>query len=297
MPGITGEGILPPIHQGPNELYAIDEPSLVMVATDRLSAFDVVLPTEIPDKGKILTKLSLWWFDQLSDIVPNHVISADISEFPAPFRNHPALAGRSMWVREVRMFGAECVARNYLSGSATESYKRLGSVCGIELPAGLVEGSELPQPIFTPTTKAAPGKHDEPITYERFAEIIGDSVWAANVRRITLAILRRGNDICRERGVIIADTKVELGRNHIGKIVLADEVLTPDSSRFWLLDEWQPGKPQPSLDKQPIRDWLLKVAHWDKRPETVPEIPEHIVEETRSRYIMAYEKITGERWD
>jgi phosphoribosylaminoimidazole-succinocarboxamide synthase len=288
--------MFPPIYEGRHHsLYVVEEPALVMVASDRVSAFDVVLPTEIPDKGKILTALTLWWFGQTSDIVPNHLLSSDIRHYPEDLR-FPEWAGRSMYIRQLRMLGAECVARGNLSGSATAEYQRLGSVCGVRLPEGLVEGSDLPELIFTPTTKAPPGQHDLPLTYQQYEDIVGDPTLAAEVKRITLAILKRGREICGPRGIIAADTKVELGLNILGHLMLGDEVLTPDSSRFWLASEWRPGGTQPSLNKQQLRDWLLNEAGWDKRPETAPELPEHIVDGTRQRYIRAYEMITGEKW-
>ena len=266
-----------------------------MVASDRVSAYDVVLPTEIPEKGKILTQLSLWWIEQLSDIVANHLVTADVSHYPEPYTNYEPWRGRSMLIRRLDMVEAECVGRAYLSGSATAMYQAAGSVCGIPLPPGLKEGSRLETPIFTPTTKARPGEHDQPITFTELETLVGADE-AAEVRRITLEVLRRANEICKDQGIIIADTKLELGKNILGEIVLGDEVLTPDSSRFWDARTWQPGQVQASFDKQPLRDWLINVAHWDKRPETAPVLPDEIVDATRQRYILAYELITGEKW-
>jgi phosphoribosylaminoimidazole-succinocarboxamide synthase len=286
----------PPVFSGRyRDVYAPGEPTLVIVTSDRVSAFDVVLPTEIPDKGKILTQLSLWWFEQLSDVVANHLITADVDHYPSVFRQRDDWRGRSMLVRKLGMVQAECVGRAYLAGSATKLYQATGSVCGIVLPGGLQEGDLLPTPLFTPTTKAAVGEHDEPITFEELEAAVGENE-AAEVRHITMSVLERARAICEARGLLVADTKVELGRNVLGRIVLGDEVLTPDSSRFWLKSEWRPGQAQVSFDKQPLRDWLLHTARWDKRPETAPELPEEIVAATRNRYIMAYELITGEKW-
>lgn len=264
-----------------------------MVASDRMSAFDVILPNVIPDKGKILTQLSLWWFEQLADLIGNHLISADIADYPAPFTNRPDLAGRSMLIKRLDMVMVECVARAYLSGSGTSQYQATGAVSGVALPPGLVEGSRLPETIFTPTTKALPGEHDEPMTYGEVVDAIGADR-AAEVSRLTIDILNRASEICRPRGIILADTKVEFGIGADGRAILADEVLTPDAARFWPADRWQPGQAQPSFDKQPLRDWLA-ASGWDKKPPA-PHLPEETVQAIRSRYVTAYEMITGRSW-
>jgi phosphoribosylaminoimidazole-succinocarboxamide synthase len=266
------------------DLYA-DGPDLIMVASDRISVYDVVLPTPIPDKGAILTQLSLWWFEQLADVVPNHVISST--------RVPPQWAGRAIRCRRLDMISVECIARGYLTGLGLESYRASGSVSGIELPPGLVDGSVLPEPIFTPTTKASLGEHDEFIDFAEVARRDGGGT-AERLRELTLEIYRQGLQTARPRGVIIADTKLEFGRAPDGTLMLADEVLTPDSSRFWPAGQWQPGGPQLSLDKQFVRDWAMATG-WDKRPPP-PPIPDDVVAATRARYVQAYEQITGESW-
>lgn len=264
---------------------------VLLVASDRISAFDYVLDTPIPDKGKVLTQLSLWWFDRL-DGVENHVVSTDV---PA------AVAGRAVLVRRLEMIPVECIARAYLTGSGLAEYRRAGSVSGVPLPAGLDDGSRLPVPIFTPTTKAPIGEHDEPMTIEQVQHVVGTQV-AARIDVLARRILARGNEIASANGIIIADTKVEFGidrtrEDHTGGplIVLADEVLTPDSSRFWPADQWQPGRAQPSFDKQYVRDWLTSSASgWDRSSgEAPPPLPDEVVEATRARYVEAYERITG----
>jgi phosphoribosylaminoimidazole-succinocarboxamide synthase len=271
------------------ELYQTDDGVLLLVATDRISAADYVLPTEIPDKGKILTQLSLWWFEQLADVVPNHLVDAPV---PAEF------AGRAMACRRLDMVQIECVARGYLAGSGTVDYRATGAVCGHQLPAGLSEGSRLEEPIFTPATKAPRGKHDQNITVAEVAERVGASV-AAELERITLAVYRRGAEVAERQGIIVADTKIELGFDDSGTLRLADEVLTPDSSRFWPASQWSPGRSQPSLDKQPVRDWLASpAAGWDPRSgQPPPPLPPAVVEQTRHRYVQAYQSITGRNWD
>ncbi|MGA8455112.1 MAG: phosphoribosylaminoimidazolesuccinocarboxamide synthase [Streptosporangiaceae bacterium] len=270
------------------EVYETDDGVLLLVATDRISAFDYVLETEIPDKGKILTQLSLWWFEQLTDIVPNHLVDAPI---PAEF------AGRATACRRLNMIPVECVVRGYLAGSGLAEYRESGAVCGVPLPAGLADGSRLPEPIFTPATKAPRGEHDENIPASAVAEIVGADA-AAEIERITLAVYARGADVAARRGIIVADTKVELGCDADGTLLLADEVLTPDSSRFWPAGQWQPGRSQPSLDKQYVRDWLASPeSGWDRHGgEDPPPLPEPVVERTRDRYVSAYESITGRRW-
>jgi phosphoribosylaminoimidazole-succinocarboxamide synthase len=273
------------LHSGKvRDLYA-DGDDLIMVASDRLSVYDVVLPTAVPDKGAILTQLSLWWFERLRDIVPNHVISA--TRVPAEW------AGRAIRCRRLDMIKVECIARGYLAGLGLESYRATGAISGVPLPAGLTEGSQLPEPVFTPTTKADLGEHDEFMDLDAVAAQLGTQ-GAGQLRDLTLEIYRRGHRTALDRGVIIADTKLEFGRSPDGTLMLADEVLTPDSSRFWPADQWQPGGPQPSLDKQYVRDWSLRQG-WDKRPPA-PAMPPEVVEATRARYIQAYEQITGETW-
>ena len=273
------------LHSGKvRDLYA-DGDDLIMVASDRLSVYDVVLPTPVPDKGAILTQLSLWWFERLRDIVPNHVISA--TRVPAEW------AGRAIRCRRLDMIKVECIARGYLAGLGLESYRATGAISGVPLPAGLTEGSRLPEPVFTPTTKADLGEHDEFMDLDAVAAQIG-TPGAGQLRDLTLEIYRRGHRTALDRGVIIADTKLEFGRSPDGTLMLADEVLTPDSSRFWPAGQWQPGGPQPSLDKQYVRDWSLGQG-WDRRPPA-PAMPPEVVEATRARYIQAYEQITGETW-
>ncbi|MFI7027955.1 phosphoribosylaminoimidazolesuccinocarboxamide synthase [Microbispora rosea] len=277
------------LHSGKvRDLYETPDGLLLMVASDRISAFDYVLEPGIPDKGEILTRLSLWWFEQLKDVVPNHVVSTDV---PAEF------AGRGVLCRRLRMVPVECVARGYLTGSGLVDYRREGVVSGVPLPEGLTDGSRLPEPIFTPSSKAPMGEHDEPMTYEEVAAEVGEDV-AERLRRITLDVYNRGAEIALERGIILADTKIELGWDADGVLTLGDEVLTPDSSRFWPLDQWEPGHSQPSFDKQFVRDWLLSPeSGWDRSSgEAPPPLPGEIVERTRSRYVEAYERLTGERF-
>ncbi|MCI0383481.1 phosphoribosylaminoimidazolesuccinocarboxamide synthase [Streptomyces sp. CNQ085] len=285
------------VHTGKvRDLYRNEAGDLVMVASDRVSAYDWVLPTEIPDKGRVLTQLSLWWFDQLADLVPGHVLSTELPPgAPADW------AGRTVVCRSLRMVPVECVARGYLTGSGLVEYRQARTVCGLALPEGLEDGSELPAPIFTPATKAEVGEHDENVPYEEVARRAGAET-AAELRQLTLAVYSRGRDIARERGIILADTKFEFGRaveeGGEERLVLADEVLTPDSSRFWPVDAWEPGRSQPSFDKQIVRDWLTSpAAGWDRGGEVPPpELPAEVVERTRARYIEAYELLTGTRW-
>ncbi|HEX4019435.1 MAG TPA: phosphoribosylaminoimidazolesuccinocarboxamide synthase [Frankiaceae bacterium] len=279
------------------ELFAVDtasgEPALLLVASDRISAFDVIMPTEIPDKGAVLNALSLWWFDQLADLVPSHLISAKVDEYPpelAPYADQ--LRGRSMLCRRLEMFPVECVARGYLTGSGYKDYQATGMVSGHQLPEGLVDGSLLPAPIYTPSTKAPIGEHDANITRGDVVDQLGQAQ-ADELERLTLAIFRRASGIATERGVLLADTKFEFGRDRDGILRLADEVLTPDSSRFWPADAWAPGQSQPSYDKQYVRDWLIESGH---RGDAV-ELPESVVDATRSRYVEAYERLTGTSFD
>ncbi|CAG7643232.1 phosphoribosylaminoimidazolesuccinocarboxamide synthase [Actinacidiphila bryophytorum] len=281
------------LHTGKvRELYRNEAGDLVMVASDRTSAYDWVLPTDIPDKGRVLTRLSLWWFDQLADLVPNHVVSTEVPEgAPADW------AGRTMVCRSLRMVPVECVARGYLTGSGLLEYDEHRTVCGLALPEGLVDGSELPAPIFTPATKAAVGDHDENVSYEEVARQVGAET-AAQLRQTTLAVYGRARDVARERGLILADTKFEFGHDDRGGLVIADEVLTPDSSRYWPADLWEPGHAQPAFDKQFIRDWLTSDASgWDRSGDAPPpELPPEVVEQSRARYVEAYERLTGTPW-
>jgi phosphoribosylaminoimidazole-succinocarboxamide synthase len=282
-----------PMAQGKvRDLYPAGQ-DLLMVASDRISAFDVVLPTPIPGKGQVLTGLSLYWFDLLRDLVPNHLITADVGAFPAPYAGRSAeLAGRAMLVRRAEVVPVECVARGYITGSGWKDYRRSGAVCGIELPAGLVESQALPEPIFTPTTKAATG-HDLPLTFDETVDLVGAGV-AGGLRDLTLALYAAGAAHALERGIILADTKFEFGVVG-GELILIDEALTPDSSRFWPADTYEPGHGQPSFDKQYVRDWL-DVSGWDHEPPP-PALPADVVEQTAARYIEAYERITGEPFD
>jgi phosphoribosylaminoimidazole-succinocarboxamide synthase len=277
------------LHSGKvRDLYEMPDGLLLMVASDRISAYDFVLPTPIPDKGAVLTRLSLWWFEQLADIVPHHVVSTDV---PSEY------AGRAVVCQRLQMFPVECVARGYLAGSGLLDYRATGAVCGVGLPPGLDDGSELPEPVFTPATKADLGDHDENVTYDDVVATVGPDD-AAELRRITLAVYERARDVARGRGIIVADTKIELGRDGQRRIVLGDEVLTPDSSRFWPADEWRPGRPQPSFDKQYVRDWLTSPASgWDRHSgEPPPALPPEVVERTRAKYVEAYERLTGHRF-
>ena len=277
------------------ELYAVDDAHLLLVASDRLSAYDVVLPTPVPDKGAVLTGLSLWWFEQLADVVPHHLVSARVADYPdvlQPFADE--LRGRSMLVRRLDMVPVECVARGYLTGSGLADYRATGGVCGVPLPAGLDDGARLPSPIFTPATKAAVGDHDENVSFDDVAANVGLEL-AEELRAVTLAVYERGAALAAERGILLADTKLELGHDGAGVLTLGDEVLTPDSSRFWPADSWQPGRAQPSFDKQYVRDWL-SAAGWD-RTAPGPELPDEVVARTRDKYVEAYERLTGASFD
>ena len=262
--------------------------ALMMVASDRISAFDVVLPTAIPDKGRVLSGLSLHWFEQTAGIVPNHLLTADVVRFPEPFTGDPDLAGRAMLVKRARMVPIECVARGYLSGSGWKEYRQNGTVCGIELPEGLVEADRLPEPIFTPATKAATG-HDINISLDEAAEIVGRGL-AERLKELTLAVYEHAARAALERGIILADTKFEFGFAD-GQLTLCDEALTPDSSRFWPADRYAPGGPQPSFDKQYVRDWL-DASGWNHEPPP-PDLPDEVVQNTAARYREAYERLTG----
>ncbi len=290
----TELGAIPLIGRGKvRDLYAVGD-ALLLVATDRISAFDHVLATGIPGKGKILTQISLFWFDLLKDLVPNHMISSEVSEFPASL--HPyadQLRGRSMLVKRAEMFPVECVARGYLTGSGLKEYRTGGTVCGIALPAGLVDGSRLPEPLYTPSTKGEAGTHDENISYAATEKAVGPAV-AAELKRLTLAIYKKAVEHAESRGLILADTKFEFGKTAEG-IILADEVLTPDSSRFWDASTWKPGGPQPSFDKQFVRDYLEEI-HWNKQPPA-PGLPEEVVKRTQDKYLEAFRRLTGRDLD
>ena len=273
------------LHSGKvRDVYA-DGDDLILVASDRVSVYDVVLPTPIPDKGKILTQLSLWWFEQLADVVPNHVISP--TDVPDKWQ------GRAIRCRRLDMVPVECVARGYITGGALTEYQRTGGVCGIELPPGLREADRLPEPIFTPTTKAPVGEHDEFMTFDEVVDLVG-APRAERLRELTLAVYSRGAEIAARAGILVADTKLEFGLDADGEIVLADEVLTPDSSRFWPADDWSPGRPQFSFDKQFVRDWSAGLD-WDRTPPG-PALPDGVVDATRARYVEVYQRLTGLDW-
>ena len=274
---------LPLIHAGKvREMYALPDGDVLMVATDNISAFDHVLPTPIPGKGAVLTQLSLWWFERLRDLVPDHVVSVDVPD---------VVRGRAVVVEKLDMVPVECVARGYLTGSGWAEYQRSRTVCGVPLPDGLRDGDKLPAPIFTPAIKAQLGEHDENVDLATIARLHGDEL-AARLRDLTLEVYARAERIAARRGIILADTKFEFGRRDDGTLVLADEVLTPDSSRFWDAELWRPGESLPSFDKQYVRDWLAEQSGWD-RETTPPELPAEVVEATRARYVEAYERLTG----
>lgn len=260
-------------------------PYLVMVASDNISGFDVVMKTKIPNKGKVLNQLSAWWFNRLATLMPNHMVSTDVSGY------NSFLNGRAMIIRRLNIIPIECVARAYLSGSGTKQYNSSQEVCGVKLPAGLTEGSRLPEIIFTPTTKGGMTGHDEPLTFNQVQNQVGSEL-AAQLRRLTIKAFEEARKICEARGIILADTKFEFGFDAVsGELVLGDEALTPDSSRFWLVDQWKPGKIQPSLDKQPLRDWL-ELTSWNKKPPGL-QLPIDVVCQTQERYYLAYSLITG----
>jgi phosphoribosylaminoimidazole-succinocarboxamide synthase len=280
------------VHSGKvRDLYRTEGGQLIIVATDRISAFDHVLVTPVPDKGQILTAMTLWWFDRLADVAPNHLISADDPIIPAEWR------GRAMLCQSLTMVAIEAVARGYLTGSGLAEYQVSGTACGVALPPGLRDGDRLPDPIFTPATKAPIGEHDENISYDQMVATVGEPT-AGELRRMTLAVYSRAAEIAAERGLLLADTKFEFGHDDDGRLVLGDEVLTPDSSRFWPAETWQPGRAQPSFDKQYVRDWLLSAASgWDRASgEAPPPLPDEVIEQTRGRYIEAYERLTGARF-
>ena len=272
------------------EIYEVDEKSLLIVVSDRISAFDVILPNEVPDKGKILNMISEFWFDYTKNIIKNHVISTKVSDFPVECQNDQ-YENRSMLVKKLKMVPIECIVRGYITGSGWKSYKENGTVCGIKLPEGLQESQKLDEPIFTPSTKAAEG-HDENISFEKTCEIIGTDL-AQKIKTASIEIYKKCAEYALSRGIIIADTKFEFGLDEKGNLVLGDEVLTPDSSRFWPLDEYTVGKSQKSFDKQYLRDWL-KANSWDASNPT--PIPADVIEVTRNKYIEAYEKLTGKKF-
>ncbi|HST11579.1 MAG TPA: phosphoribosylaminoimidazolesuccinocarboxamide synthase [Terriglobales bacterium] len=275
------------------DVYRLDSDRLLFVATDRISAFDYILATGIPHKGKVLTQISLFWFDFLKDVVPNHLITADVNQYPAEIRKYgDQLRGRSMVVMNADMFPVECVVRGYISGSAWKEYKASGKVCGIELPKGLQESDQLPEPIFTPATKATTG-HDENIPFSEMARLVGEEV-SEQLRDLTLKVYKKAADYARTKGIIIADTKFEFGRTSRG-ITLADEVLTPDSSRFWPADKYRPGQAQDSYDKQYVRDYLEEIR-WNKQPPA-PALPAEVGRKTSEKYLEAYEQLTGRKLD
>ena len=280
---------LPHVYSGKvRDMYDAGDDRLLLVTSDRLSAFDVVLAEPITDKGRVLTAMSAFWFEQLSDVLPSHLISTDLADLPHGAQN-PELAGRVMLCRKVEMLPVECIVRGYITGSAWKEYRTSGTMHGTKLPEGLLESSQLPEPVFTPSTKAEVGDHDENISFEQAVEILGEDL-AVRARDVSLELYRRGAEWARERGIIIADTKFELGLVD-GELVVCDEVMTPDSSRFWPVDEWKPGITPPSFDKQPVRDYLDGLD-WDKTPPP-PPLPDEVVQATSARYIEAYERITG----
>jgi phosphoribosylaminoimidazole-succinocarboxamide synthase len=290
----TNLGETPLIGRGKvRDLYAppgAGQDALLIVATDRISAFDHVLATGIPGKGKILTQMSLFWFELLGDLVPNHLITADVREFPAALQPYAGqLEGRSMLVKRASMFPVECVARGYLAGSGWKEYRESGTVCGIPLPGGLLDGSRLPEPVFTPATKSQDGAHDENISFGAVETLTG-AADAAQLRRLTLELYRKAAEHAESRGLILADTKFEFGKTAEG-IILADEVLTPDSSRFWEGALWKPGGPQPSFDKQFVRDYLESI-HWNKKAPA-PSLPDEVAERTKEKYLEAFRRLTG----
>jgi phosphoribosylaminoimidazole-succinocarboxamide synthase len=276
------------------DLYDAGDGLMLMVASDRMSAFDYILDTPIPDKGAVLTGMSLWWFEQLADVIPNHVVASKVADYPeifAPYADQ--LRGRSVLVRKLEMVSVECVARGYLAGSGVAEYEKSQSVCGVPLPPGLLDGSALPEPIFTPTTKAPVGEHDEPMTFDEVIAEVGVEL-AERLRSLTLEVYTCGRDLAAKADILLADTKVELGFDATGALVLGDEVLTPDSSRFWPAETWKPGGAQPSYDKQYVRDWLRLESGWDKSSgQPPPGLPDDVITRTREKYVEGYERLTG----
>lgn len=289
---MSGIDIKPDAQGKVRDIYDLGD-KLLMVATDRISAFDYILEDEIPHKGAVLTQISLFWLEQLKDVIGNHLISADVADLPEQFKPYADyLRGRFMLVKKAEMFPVECIVRGYLAGSGLKEYQKQGTVCGIQLPEGLVNSSKLPEPIFTPSTKAEIGDHDENISFERCAEILGEDA-ATQLRDLAIKVYSVACDHAAENGIIIADTKFEFGVID-GQIILADEVLTPDSSRFWPGDAYEPGRDQASFDKQYVRDWLN--ANWDRQGNP-PHLPQEVIERTSQKYIAAYEKISGKKFE
>ena len=289
---MSGIDIKPDAQGKVRDIYDLGD-KLLMVATDRISAFDYILEDEIPHKGAVLTQISLFWLEQLKDVIGNHLISADVADLPEQFKPYADyLRGRFMLVKKAEMFPVECIVRGYLAGSGLKEYQKQGTVCGIRLPEGLVNSSKLPEPIFTPSTKAEIGDHDENISFERCAEILGEDA-ATQLRDLAIKVYSVARDHAAENGIIIADTKFEFGVID-GQIILADEVLTPDSSRFWPGDAYEPGRDQASFDKQYVRDWLN--ANWDRQGNP-PHLPQEVIERTSQKYIAAYEKISGKKFE
>ena len=273
------------------EIYEVDNDKLLLVVSDRISAFDYILPAMIPNKGKVLNQISKFWFDYVSDVVPNHVISVDSKDFPEEFQT-PEFEGRSMLVKKLKMIPVECIVRGYITGSGWKSYKESGSVCGIVLPEGLQESEKLPEPIFTPTTKAELGTHDENISFDKVVEMLGQEL-AEKLKEKTIEVYKKCSEYAAKRGVIIADTKFEFGLDENGELVLGDEVLTPDSSRFWPANDYEVGRSQKSFDKQYIRDWIKSSGY---NPETKAPIPEDVINTTSAKYVEAYEILTGKEF-
>ena len=289
---MSGIDIKPDAQGKVRDIYDLGD-KLLMVATDRISAFDYILEDEIPHKGAVLTQISLFWLEQLKDVIGNHLISADVADLPEQFKPYADyLRGRFMLVKKAEMFPVECIVRGYLAGSGLKEYQKQGTVCGIQLPEGLVNSSKLPEPIFTPSTKAEIGDHDENISFERCAQILGEDA-ATQLRDLAIKVYSVARDHAAENGIVIADTKFEFGVID-GEIILADEVLTPDSSRFWPGDAYEPGRDQASFDKQYVRDWLN--ANWDRHGNP-PHLPQEVIERTSQKYIAAYEKISGRKFD
>ena len=289
---MSGIDIKPDAQGKVRDIYDLGD-KLLMVATDRISAFDYILEDEIPHKGAVLTQISLFWLEQLKDVIGNHLISADVADLPEQFKPYADyLRGRFMLVKKAEMFPVECIVRGYLAGSGLKEYQKQGTVCGIQLPEGLVNSSKLPEPIFTPSTKAEIGDHDENISFERCAEILGEDA-ATQLRDLAIKVYSVARDHAAENGIIIADTKFEFGVID-GQIILADEVLTPDSSRFWPGDAYAPGRDQASFDKQYVRDWLN--ANWDRQGNP-PHLPQEVIERTSQKYIAAYERISGKKFE
>lgn len=273
------------------DIYAVGDDKLMLVVSDRISAFDFIMPNPLPDKGKILNKISAFWFDYVSDIIPNHIITTDYDKFPSEFQKEE-FRDRSMLVKKVKMLPVECIVRGYITGSGWADYQKTGTICGLKLPEGLKESQKLPEPIFTPSTKAELGDHDENISFEKCKEILGEEL-ATKVKDATIAIYKKCADYALSKGIIIADTKFEFGLDENGNLVLADEVLTPDSSRFWPLDTYEVGKSQKSFDKQYLRDWLTANGYRNNPPESLPQ---DVITTTRNKYIEAYEDITGKKF-